>query len=59
MLPANLDFSKDISVTFQQRDIIQDIFKTTSTIILVIHPYLPQETLKQLDMDYRRSLTWV
>ena len=41
-------------------DIMQDILKLkVTTIILVIHKYFPQEILKQLDMDYRPSRTWL
>ena len=40
-------------------DIMQDIFETTiPTMILAMRQHFPQEILKQLDMDYRPSLTW-
>ena len=30
-----------------------------TTIILVMRQHFPQEILRQLDMDYRPSLTWL
>ena len=41
-------------------DIMQDIFETKlTTIILVMRQHFPQEILKQLDMDFKPSLTWL
>ena len=41
-------------------DIMQDIFEIkAATIILAMRQHFPQEILKQLDMDYRPSLTWL
>ena len=39
---------------------MQDIFEIkATTIILAMRQHFPQEILKQLDMDYRPSLTWL
>ena len=39
---------------------MQDIFEIkAATIILAMRQHFPQEILKQLDMDYRPSLTWL
>ena len=41
-------------------DIMKDILETKNdTVILVMRQHFPQEILKQLDMDYRSSLTWI
>ena len=45
-------------------DYLQILCKTflklkVTTIILVMRQHFPQEILKQLDMDYRPSLTWL
>ena len=38
-------------------EIMKDIFKTITTIILLMRSYFPKEMLKQLDMNYRPCLT--
>ena len=38
---------------------VYKILNGLTSIILVMCPYVPQEILKQLDMDSRPSITWV